>query len=120
MQSPKWFDNQGRSRRTPLDMRSMTKRVLAWRGFPFLAVLLLLSPAIFFIACDDTGPSPIGEHEPDPTASDSGNEAAAADAEPEAGDDAGDEAGEDAGEEAGEDAGDAGDAGDADADAKNP
>lgn len=84
---------------------------MAWRGLPLLVSLLLLGPAVFFLACDDTGPSPIGDHEADPT--DSGKE------EPEAGEDAEADAETDAKPEAGDDD-DVDDAGeDADADAGN-
>lgn len=93
---------------------------MAWRRLPILVALLMVSATVGFIACDDTGPSPIGEHAPDDI--DSGG--ATKDAEPEAGDDddGGEDAGEDSGQDDGGDAGktDAGDGGlrDADADAK--
>lgn len=97
-------------------MRSLTTRLMAWRGLPILATLLLLQPVVFFVACDDTGPSPIGDHAPDDVDSgseepeeDAAAEAATKDAEPE--DDAGDGGTEEdtgTGEDAGKDAGDAG------------
>jgi hypothetical protein len=81
-------------------MRSTAKELLAWRGLPIFAALLMACAAAGFIACDDTGPSPIGDHAPDDVdsgssgkpAQDAGEEASADD------DDAGD-AGEDSGEE---------------------
>jgi hypothetical protein len=89
-------------------MRSTAKERMAWRGLPLMAALLMLGATAGFIACDDTGPSPIGDHAPDDV--DSGSAEPAEDAAAEAsGDD--DDGGEDAGEDSGGDAGDAGDAG---------
>lgn len=74
----------------------------------FLVLSLLAAAAVtgtVVVACDETGPSPIGEHFDD----------ASVEPEPEPEPDAGEDAGEDGGEEAGEDGGDAGetDGGDA-------
>ncbi|MDB4945493.1 MAG: hypothetical protein JWP97_5027 [Labilithrix sp.] len=81
----------------------------------FLVLSLLAAAAVtgaVIVACDDTSPSPIGEHFDDASVIPD----AAKPAE-DASDEAGDDGGEEAGEDAGVDAADAGDAGDADADA---
>lgn len=83
---------------------------MAWRGLPILAALLMLGGTVGFLACDDTGPSPIGDHAPDDVdsgstempAEDAGDEAATGD-DDDGGDDAGNDGGED--EDAGKDAG---------------
>ena len=93
-------------------MQPMAKRSLAWRGLPLLVALLTLGMAVVFIACDEDGPSPIGDHAPDDV--DSGGEKPAVDAAHEGGDDDADtDAGEDADaaeptKDAGKDAGDGG------------
>lgn len=84
--------------------------------------LFAMGANVVFLACDEDGPSPIGDHAADedsggePAKEDAAPEASSADAEPDAGEDP------DSGEQpvdAGTDAGDAGkikDASDADAD----
>ena len=81
---------------------------------PSLVIVSLLAAAAVFatvaVACDDTGPSPVGEH-----FDDAGPDTADAPEPEEAGEEAGEEGGHDGGEDAGEDAGaDAADAADGD------
>ncbi len=81
---------------------------------PSLVIVSLLAAAAVFatvaVACDDTGPSPVGEH-----FDDAGPDTADAPEPEEAGEEAGEEGGHDGGEEAGEDGGtDAADAADGD------
>lgn len=81
---------------------------------PSLVIVSLLAAAAIFatvaVACDDTSPSPIGEH-----FDDAGPDTADAPEPEEAGEEAGEEGGSDGGEEAASDAGtDAADAADGD------
>ena len=83
----------------------------------FLGLLAAVAIAgTIVIACDDTGPSPIGQHFDDASVEPDTSTPPDDDAGDEAGDDGGDEAAtDDGGEDAGDDAADAADAADAEA-----
>jgi len=96
-------------------MQPWSKRFLGWRGFPALVALLALGALASLVACDDTGPSPIGDHAPDdvdsgstakPTVDAAGEGGDATTEDAEAGPD--EDAGQDAGTDVDADAGDAG------------